>query len=118
MMLRWIKENWDKLLGTVIPVILAGIIGYYSGILSLQKEINDLKIETALLKSKIEEAVIPQLKTLESHSDKINALEINMTEIKTTTQFIISRTNDLNNLTSGFLQNQSQFQRNNKILSK
>ncbi|MDE0331613.1 MAG: hypothetical protein OXL41_07060 [Nitrospinae bacterium] len=41
-MKEWWKNNWDKVLMSVFPMLLAGVIGFFSAIIATNKQMGEL----------------------------------------------------------------------------
>lgn len=39
----WFTENWDKFLFGILALVVSGIVGYYSGIVVVTKELGELR---------------------------------------------------------------------------
>jgi len=91
MMGAWIQQNWDKLLFIFVSIILSAIIGFFSAIISLKSEIHNLTTQIEVTKVRIEEAILPRLKDVESYKNKIDFLDKEIAKLVTTSEFLDSK---------------------------
>lgn len=86
--MNWFSQNWDKVIAVVLSSAVAGIIGFFSAIFSVQQEISSLSeriIETEnsieiLLKSRIEPIEAEFVDTDYGQRLRDNASEIDLLE--------------------------------------
>ena len=86
--MNWLQRNWDKLLSAVLSAAVGGVVGFFSAILALEKEISEIKTDVNTLKVRVEEAISPKLKDIDSVSTKLNTLEGRIIVIETQSLFI------------------------------
>jgi len=96
--MSWITDNWDKIISVFIATIVAGLIGWFSAIISLKNDINELRtqIQTNYMELKKEfEKVSPKLGSLDSLTNKTDNLEKRMVMLQTRTEDISGDTKDI-----------------------
>jgi hypothetical protein len=104
---KWLTENWDKVLAGVLSTIVGGLIGFFSAISTLDKEIadlrieynkdieelkakevSDLKTEVSLLKERLDQTVNPKLKIVDLMGEKIGTFEGRLLVIESQSVFL------------------------------
>ena len=101
--MNWFRDNWEKILGVFLAVVVAGIIGFYSAIISLKGEIGQLKIEIAQLKVELSKAVSPKLDDINSHAARIAVLEKTVIVLTKDAEHLKGETKTLFQQTNSFL---------------
>ena len=41
--MNWITENWDRIISVFLAVVVAGLVGFFSALLSISGQLSDLK---------------------------------------------------------------------------
>ena len=101
--MNWFRDNWEKIFSVFLAIVVAGIIGFYSVIISLKGEIGQLKIEIAQLKVELSKAVSPKLNDIDSHSVRIAVLEKNVIVLTKDAEHLKGETRTLSQQTNSFL---------------
>lgn len=73
-MANLLAQHWDKLLTSVLSVIVAGTVGFYGGIAVVKSDIAQLSARMSSLEAKMD-SVQPKMGTLDSHIEKITLLQ-------------------------------------------
>jgi hypothetical protein len=81
--MNWLKENWDKILSAFISAGVGGVVGFFSAVSSLQKEINDLHRQLIITNAKLEQSIDPKIKSIDEVSNKMQNLEMRFIIIET-----------------------------------
>jgi hypothetical protein len=103
-----VKWDWDKIIGIFLSIIVAGLLGFFNMIISLKGEIHELERQVIRLKAELDNTIAPKFKILESHEQKINALERTIIVIDTSTNLLRVRTEDNSKRTDTILLHQWQ----------
>ncbi len=93
----WITNNWEKIFTICISVIVAGIIGYYSGMLRVQSKINELDKRRINEIHKLNIKIIEQREEIEKGlnnfdkeiSKRINDIEKQLHTVKTDIDILV-----------------------------
>jgi hypothetical protein len=101
--MNWFRDNWGNIFGVFLAIVVAGIIGFYSAIISLKGEIGQLKIEIARLKVELSKSVIPKLKDIDSHAAMIAVLEKTVIVLTNDAEHLKGETKTLSQQTNSFL---------------
>lgn len=101
--MNWLTNNWDKILGFFFSIIVAGLIGFFSAIISLKGDISEIRTQITQIKVEIEKAINPKLSSIDSHADKISTLEKTVIVLSTNTELLRGRTEDLSRQTNSML---------------
>lgn len=101
--MTWLVDNWDKWLSVFMAIVVSGITGFFSAVITLKSEISQLKRDLSILRTKVEESISPKLSDIISHNSRIGSLEIKMAEIATIAETLQSRTNELFQKTDSML---------------
>jgi hypothetical protein len=88
----WWANNWDKVITALVSVVLSGVIGFFSAVISIRSEMSTLGERTAKLEAQVSTAVLPKLQTSDDNSTKIVKIQDELQTIKTQTD-IASSTN-------------------------
>jgi hypothetical protein len=72
---KWVNDNLATIIGIFMAVIVAGLIGYFSGIIAFQNDIAQLNIKLAALENKLSYEVDTKLELVNDHAQRINMLE-------------------------------------------
>ena len=101
--MSWFRDNLEKIFRLFLAVVVAGIIGFYSAVISLKNEISQLKVEIAQLKVELSKAINPKLNDIDSHSARISVLEKTVIVLTKDAEHLKGETNTLSQQTNSFL---------------
>ena len=65
-MIQWLKENWDKLLGLIVSIVIAGVIGFFSAIRATESQIAGLRSRIVALETDSENLIKPKLEVVDA----------------------------------------------------
>lgn len=71
---NWFKENWDKVLGFVLSIIVAGVVGFFSAIRATEGEISTLRLKIVALETDSKNLIKPKLNTIDNNEATIQSL--------------------------------------------
>jgi len=81
--MKWLIDNFDKVITIFISVILAGIIGYYSNYIAIQSRINGIETTSMKKNHELEKKSIQKNYELEKNNlKKIHELELRIFSIE------------------------------------
>ena len=87
--MSFIAQNWDKLVGILVSIVIAGVIGFFSAIGSIRGEISSLETEVRTLQTLVNDSRDSQREGMSSLTDRCKTLDHQMVElIKTSTESI------------------------------
>ena len=72
----WIKENWDKILGYAISIVVAAVVGFFSAIRATDSEISDLRTRLVALETDSENLIKPKLNFIDTNRLTIESLSL------------------------------------------
>ena len=75
-----------------MAVVVAGVVGFYSALFSLQGELNALNAEMARLRVEIDMVITPELHKLDEHSRQIRLVEQHIHVLRADTAHLRERT--------------------------
>jgi hypothetical protein len=101
----WLRENWDKVLGAFFIAGVSGVIGFFAAMLTVKDDIAHLreaitKLESERkpyetkdemkpllsdieqVKTRINDVIMPALKQLDAHGDRISSVERKIVRIE------------------------------------
>ena len=108
--MKWLAENWDKVFTGVLSAVVGGVIGFFTAISTVDKEVAEIRInfnkelaelrtkeiaeiktDVTLLKARLEQSVDPRLKSFDGMGDKIGNLEARMLVVESQSTFLRSQ---------------------------
>lgn len=89
--MNWLKENWDKVIGIFLSLVLGGVIGFFSATSKLGDDISELKTQIALLRHSLEETS-KKASEVASVNTRIQGLEIRLVSVEAQSIVIRSTT--------------------------
>ncbi|UEM16579.1 hypothetical protein J4G43_021610 [Bradyrhizobium barranii subsp. barranii] len=89
--MNWIKENWDKIIGVFLSLILGGVVGFFSATSKLGDDISELKTQIAISKNTLEE-ITRKVSELSAVNNRIQGIEIRLVSIEAQSIVIKSQT--------------------------
>ena len=88
----WLTKNWDKVIAVSLSTVVAGVVGFYSAILSITTEIVRLDKDIVEMKGEIQKSVVPRLEELEENANRLEVLEHTVIKLNADTNNIHSWT--------------------------
>ena len=101
--MNWFRDNWEKIIGVFLAIVVAGIIGFYTAILSLKGEIGQLRIEVVQLKVELSKAISPKMNVIDTHAARIAILEKTVIVLTKDAEHLKGATKTLSQQTNSFL---------------
>lgn len=68
---NWFADNWDKVLTVFVSVVLSGVIGFFSAVISIRSEISDLRYKVARLDTQIRTNLTPKSAIVDQNTKDI-----------------------------------------------
>jgi hypothetical protein len=85
----WFSENWDKILTLVVAVIISGITGFFSAVLSIRGDMADLKERVAKIETQLSSTVNPKLSVVDDHTKSILLIQDQIKEMQQKTDLAV-----------------------------
>lgn len=92
--MNWIKDNWDKVLAVLISAVVAGIVGYFTGVIAVRSDLTNLSERIAVIETQVNQNVRPKMSIIDKQGNMIYKLKQELDEIKKLND-IASQTNKL-----------------------
>lgn len=99
-MTSWLTNNWDKILGYVISIVIAGVVGFFSAIKAVDGQISSLQQRVVALETDSASLIKPKISSVDSISLEIDKMKSRMdmsdkeNNIQKATYNLISLTRD------------------------
>jgi hypothetical protein len=93
-MSQWWKDNWDKVAMILISIVLSGVIGFFTAVLSIKGDMDALRERIAKVEAEEASAIIPKLGTMDANNRDIATLQTELSQIRRDTDISV-QTNKL-----------------------
>jgi hypothetical protein len=87
---KWWNDNWDKVLTAVVSVLLSGVVGFFSAVISIRSEMSILGERVAKMEGQIASTLVPKIQTTEENAKNIVLLQQQLREIQKQTDISIN----------------------------
>jgi hypothetical protein len=87
---QWWKDNWDKVLTALVSVVLSGVVGFFSAVISIRSEMSDLKERIVKIETQITSTLNPKSKITDDNFKSIVDIQHDLRDFKTQTDISIS----------------------------
>ncbi len=91
--MKWLTDNWDKVLSVFFSVVVSGLVGFFSAVQSTQKEISALQSRITALET-LNAVAAPKLQAADDAKLKLAEITKDIDTIKTQNA-ISTQTNNL-----------------------
>lgn len=78
----WWQENWDKVFGIVMSLVVGGVAGFFAAILAIQQDVHDISTRVNTLETTASTAWQPRLDKVDPMEQKLQDIERIMRELE------------------------------------
>lgn len=71
---NWLTNNWDKLLGFFLSIILAGVVGFFTAVRATDKQVSELRSRIVVLETDSKNLIKPNIVFIDNHKLEIERL--------------------------------------------
>lgn len=72
---QWWKDNWDKVATAVVSIVVSGVVGFFSAVISIRSEMAELKERVVRAETQLVSTIIPKLQSAEENTKNIAVLQ-------------------------------------------
>jgi hypothetical protein len=85
----WLGDNWDKVATMFVSVVLSGVIGFFSAVISIRSEISDLRDKVAQIDAEVKTSLLPKTATTDQNTKDIVGVQDKLSDIAKQTDLAI-----------------------------
>jgi hypothetical protein len=91
---NWLSDNWDKVLTVFVSVVLSGVVGFFSAVISIKSEISDLRDKVSQVDTQVKTSLAPKATIVDQNTKDIVTIQDRISEIQKQTDLSV-QTNKL-----------------------